>query len=234
MQPRVFFIHTISGLTDTFNRLYAEHVGEGRLTHISDESLIQRALRADGLTPAIYRRVCEHVVAAEQAGADFIQLTCSSVSPCVDVAAHLVSVPVLKIDRPVVEQAVRAHRRIGVIATASSTLKPSTELVRQTARELGREVKVRSVLCEGAYDALLGGQMERHDAIVKAHLLELAEGSDAVLLAQASMARIASSLDEDEPDVPVLSSPGPAMERLGRLVREWRASTQGAVGEHDR
>ncbi|MFO8008987.1 MAG: aspartate/glutamate racemase family protein [Candidatus Brocadiia bacterium] len=224
MQPRVFFIHTINGLTDTFDRLYAEHVGEGKLTHISDDSLIQRALRAEGLTPAIYRRLCEHVVGSEEAGADFIQVTCSSVSPCVDVAAHLVSVPVLKIDRPVIEQAVRAHRRIGVIATASSTLKPSTALVRSTARELGREVEVTSVFCEGAYDALLAGEMERHDAIVKSHLLELAAGSDAILLAQASMARVASSLDEGELDIPVLSSPGPAMERLARLIREWRAA----------
>ncbi|MGD2175325.1 MAG: aspartate/glutamate racemase family protein [Candidatus Brocadiaceae bacterium] len=230
MQPKVFFIHTISGLTDTFSRLFAEHVGEADITHISDESLIQRALRAEGLTPAIYRRVCEHVVGAEEAGADFIQLTCSSVSPCVDVARHLVAVPVLKIDDPVVARAVRAYDTIGVIATASSTLKPSTELVRSTARESGRDVTVVPVLCEGAYDALFEGDVEKHDAIVSSDLVELAGRCDAVLLAQASMARVASALDEGEVSVPVLSSPGPAMEHLAGLVAEWRAA-RSAEGE---
>ncbi len=223
MEPTVFFIHTLNGLADMFDSLCEEHIGEAvELTHISDDSLIKRALDANGLTPAIYRRVCEHVAGAEEAGADFIQFTCSSVSPCADVARYMVGVPVLKVDRPVIEQAVDAHDRIGVIATASSTLKPSGELVRRIAEERGRDVSVTTVLCKGAYDALFNGEMEKHDSIVRAHLLELAEESDAILLAQASMARIVDALDSGEVSIPVLSSPEPAIRRLARLVEQWR------------
>ena len=81
MSAKVFFIHTVSGLVEGFGKLCAEIIPEAVPCHISDESLIQGVLAAGGLTPAIYRRICDHVVAAEAAGADAIQLTCSSVSP---------------------------------------------------------------------------------------------------------------------------------------------------------
>ena len=218
MAQRVIFIHTVSGLVDLFKGLCAEITPQADLCHISDESLIQAVLAAGGLTPAIYRRVCEHVIAAEQAGADVIQLTCSSVSPCVDVAGFLVSVPVLKIDEPMVEHAVDGFASIGVIATAPTTLRPTTELVQDRARIRGRSVEVESVLCEGAYDAFFAGDLDRHDRIVRDRLSDLMTMVDVVLLAQVSMARVADTLSESEKPVPVLTSPRFAVERLAQVL----------------
>lgn len=218
MPTRLFFIHTVSGLTGMFNDLCAKHMQDVKTTHISDESLIQRALAAGGLTAVLYRRVCDHVAAAEEAGAEFIQLTCSSVSPCVDVARPMVAVPVLKIDEPVATLAVTQYRRIGVIATACSTLTPSTDLVRQTARAAARDVEVASVLCEGAYDAWFRGDMETHDRIVTAHLRDLMKRVDAIILAQASMTRVVNAMSASDKTVPILSSPEPAIAHLARLV----------------
>jgi len=218
MMPTVGFIHTVNGLTERFAELAHELIPEAKLFHISDESLIQAALAAGGLTPWLYRRFCDHVVAAESHGADVVQITCSSVSPCVDVAKHLVSVPVLKVDEPMVEQAVSGHGRIGVIATAPTTLRPTTELVRTCAQSRGRSVELQSVLCSEAYDAFFAGDLARHDSIVRGHLCELMDVVDVVLLAQVSMARVADTLTDAERIVPVLSSPRPAMERLRDLL----------------
>jgi len=222
MSAKIFFVHTVSGLVEGFRGLCAEIIPDAALCHIADESLIQGMLAAGGLTAAIYRRICDHVVAAEEAGADAIQLTCSSVSPCVDVARHLVSVPVLKIDEPMVERAVSQYRRVGVIATAPTTLEPSSELVHLKARELGRSVEVESVLCEGAYDAFLAGDREKADGIVLDRLRDLMNRVDVVLLAQASMARVAEQLPADDRTVPVLSSPRPAVERLAEVLASRR------------
>ena len=173
-----------------FNSLCKDSIPEALTTHISDDSIIQGLLNAGDLTPPLYRRVCRHIVAAEQAGADFIQLTCSSVSPCADVAQHLVTVPVLKIDAPMVELAVGLHERIGIIATNPVTLKPSTKLAQQTAHALNRKIHIESVLCPGAFDAFLAGRLDEHDKIVTAQLCDLMNNVDIVLLAQASMARV--------------------------------------------
>lgn len=218
MSVKVCFIHTISGLTGMFNELCAELLPGADLCHVSDESIIQRILAAGGLTPAVYRRTCEHIVAAEAAGAQVIQLTCSSISPCADVAQHLVGVPVLKIDEPMVRAAVRGHRSVGVIATNPGTLKPSTQLVEAIAREMGKQVEVKSVLCEGAYPALLSGNRDEHDRIVRRYLLDLMHDVEVVCLAQVSMARIAGQLKDEEKKVPILSSPRSAAERLAAVA----------------
>jgi len=219
MKPTVAFIHTIHGIKDDFDRLGRECLPDCGIFHVADDSLIQRLLAAGGLTSGVWRRVCEHVTGAAEAGADYIQFTCSSISPCADAAATLVDVPVLTIDEPMVRMAVSRHQRIGVIATNPATLKPSVELVAAIARELGREVQVQSSLCEGAYDALFAGDREAHDRIVLDSLAALLDGVDAVCLAQASMARIGEMLPEAQRRTPVYSSPRPAMVRLGELMR---------------
>ena len=139
-------------------------------------------------------------------------------SPCVDVARNLVSIPVMKVDEPMVEKAVGQYRKIGIIATAPTTLKPSNELVEQKAQEREGSIQIESVLCEGAFDAFLSGNLNQHDQIVRSHLLDLMSKTEVVLLAQASMMRIVDTLDEKEKIVPVLSSPRLAVERLAEIV----------------
>jgi hypothetical protein len=74
-------------------------------------------------------------------------------------------------------------------------------------------------LCDGAFDALAGGDQGRHDELVRAGLAELAGDVDVVVLAQASMARIFAALPEEERLVPILSSPRLGMEHVALLVR---------------
>lgn len=217
---KIVFIHTVNGLAETFQQLCAELAPGAGLCHIADESLIQAILAAGGLTPAIYRRVCDHVVAAEQAGASVVQLTCSSISPCAGVARHLVAVPVLKIDEPMIEKAVSRFDRIGIIATNPATLGPTAALLREKARLQGRSGAVESVLCQDAYAAFFAGDLARHDRIVRDCLRDLMGKVDAVLLAQASMARVADLLDEKERTVPIFSSPRPAMEHLAAFLNK--------------
>ena len=138
---------------------------------------------------AFYRRVAEDAITAEAAGADVVLVTCSLISPCVDVAQNMVSIPVLKIDEPMADRAVDTGTSVGVAATATTTLKPTTELIKARARVAGKSVQVDAVLCEGAFDVLMSGDTEGHDRIVKEHLYRMMESNDVIVLAQASMAR---------------------------------------------
>jgi hypothetical protein len=52
------------------------------------------------------------------------------------------------------------------------------------------------VLVEGAYEALMAGDQARHDDLLAAALGEAARNNDAVVLAQASMARVLPRLAE--------------------------------------
>lgn len=227
MKTNVFFVHSVTSLTGLFNDLCRRHLSEVRIAHVADESLIQRALAAGGLTPDIVRGLCGHVASAQDAGADVIQVTCSSLSPAVAVAQRLVSVPVLTVDEPVARWLVRRYARIGVIATARSTLDPSVALVRRVAESAKRRVAVKPVFCEGAYDAFFAGDLERHDAIVLDRLRGLMRRVDAVLLAQVSMARVADRIPRADRRAPVFSSPEPCVRHLARVVARRRAGAGG-------
>jgi Asp/Glu/hydantoin racemase len=220
MTTNIFFIHTVSGLHGMFNDLCKKHIQDDvHISHIADESLIQRVLANGGLNPTLCHCLCDYAAKAEAAGADLIQVTCSSYSPAVDIAARMVDVPVLKIDKPIARIAVEKHHRIGVIATARSTFGPSTDIVRDTADEMKLEREVVPLFCEGAYDALFSGDNETHDRIVTENLKELMGKTDAIILAQASMARVAENMAESEKSVPLYTSPEPAIEYLAKRVK---------------
>jgi Asp/Glu/hydantoin racemase len=212
-------LHTVPSLADLFTSLSRELLpGDLELVHIADELLLKVVLAQGGLSPFIHQRVAEHAIAAERAGAIAFQCTCSSISPCVDSTRPLVVIPVLKIDEPMVDEAIRLGSRIGVVATAVTTLKPTSELVQARAEAAGVQVRVEPVLCQGAFAALSSGDGITHDAIVKKYVLDLAERNDVILLAQASMARVVSAIPGEEIKVPILSSPRLAVKRLGEVL----------------
>ena len=219
MTTKLAFIHTVPSLVSLFTDLSKEILpGDVEIFHIADEVLLKVVLAQGGLSPFIFRRVAEHAVAAAEAGASLVQLTCSSISPCAGPARSLVSIPVLKIDEPMVDQALALGERIGVAATAPTTLKPTTELVYERARNAGKQVTVESVLCEGAYKALFSGDAETHDKIVHQYIKDLMARNDVVILAQASMARVTRTIPPEEQVAPVLSSPRLAVERLRQVL----------------
>jgi Asp/Glu/hydantoin racemase len=215
---KLAYIHTVASLVGLFNDLSKELLPGVEVFHIADEMLLKVVLAQGGLSPFIYQRVADHVVAAERAGASAVQCTCSSISPCVDAARPLAGIPVLKIDEPMVDRAIRTGRRIGVAATAPTTLKPTTELVFARAAALNTTVEVEPVLCPGAYAALFSGDTQKHDQIVIQTLRELMTHHDVIILAQASMARVAALIPAEEQTVPILASPRLAIERAQQVL----------------
>jgi Asp/Glu/hydantoin racemase len=220
MTKKLAFIHTVSSLVGVFNDLSKELLPGVEVFHIADEMLLKVVLAQGGLSPFIFQRVSDHVIAAEHAGAIAVQCTCSSISPCVDAARPLAGIPILKIDEPMVNKAISIGSRIGIAATVPTTLKPTTELVHTRAAALGKSVNVESVLCEGAYSALFSGDAHKHDQIVAQYLRDLMKHNDVIILAQASMARVAQTIPTEEQHIPILSSPLLAMEYAKTVLSE--------------
>ncbi len=221
MKQTLALIHTVAGLAPTFQALCQEILPDTDVFHMVDESLLKNTIRAGHLTPATARRVVGQVASAEAAGADAVLVTCTSIGSAVEMARSLVSVPVIRVDEAMAEQAVRAGVRVGVAATLRTTLDPTTDLLRRhAARVEGEPRVVIPHLCAGAFEALGAGDTARHDALIAQGLRELMEQVDVIVLAQASMARVAQSLPPDEQRVPVLSSPRSGVERAGEVLRQ--------------
>lgn len=207
-------VHTSATLVPVFQQLCREQLPGVDVFNIADDSLIKDVIRRGELTPKTARRVVQHVVSAEEAGADYVLVTCSSIGRAVEMAAGLVQVPVLRVDQPMADRAVQTGRRIGLVATLPTTLEPTADLISRRARKAGREIELTSRLCEGAFDALMSGDAVRHDALVAGALKELAAQVEVIVLAQASMARVVDKLAEADRRIPILASPVLAIEYL--------------------
>lgn len=211
-------IHTSATLVPVFQQLCKTKLPHIETFNLVDDSLV-RAIRAKGgLTADIARRVAAYITSAEAGGADYILVTCSSIGPAVEAAAPFSAVPVLRVDRPMVEKAILAGRRIGVIATLPTTLEPTADLVRRCAAAAGKPLELTSRLCAGAFDALMAGDAAQHDSLVASALRELSTQVDVILLAQASMARVVDALSDADRRVPIFASPGIAVNYLATVL----------------
>jgi Asp/Glu/hydantoin racemase len=218
MAIRLAYIHTVTSLVSVFKSLTGELIPEADVFNIVDESLLQNTIRANQLSNTTRRRLAGYLISAEEAGAEAILVTCSSVGPAVDGGRSLVNVPVFRVDQPMADLAVKSGTRIGVAATLQTTLDPTSDLIHRLAEGRHKDVKVISRLCEGAFEAVIRGDTTKHDQLVAQGLRDLASQSDVIVLAQASMARVVEMLSEEDRKVPILSSPRLAVEHLAKFL----------------
>lgn len=214
---KIGLIHTSATLVPVFQDLFKDKAVPAEVFNIVDDSLIKDVIAKGRLEEDTAQRVINYVMSAEQAGADLIMVTCSSIGRAVERAAQKAGVPVIRVDQPMVDRAVAEGKRIGVVATLPTTLEPTSDLVLRRAEKVGKKVELTSRLCEGAFEALMGGDPAKHDDMIIAALRELSGEVDVILLAQASMARAVSQMPDSERNVPILSSPGIAVDHLAAV-----------------
>ena len=219
MKPKTLgLIHTSHTLIPVFQELCKQHLPGVTTFNIVDDSLVRNIRERGEVTPAIYKRVADYVDSAIDSGADYVLVTCSSIGAAIEAAAENAKVPVLRVDQPMADQAVQMGKRIGVIATLSTTLEPTSDLVKRRAAIAGKEIELTAKLCNGAFEALMSGDAATHDRIVADALRELSKQVDVILLAQASMARVVDTLSDEDKRVPIVASPPTAVKHLATVI----------------
>lgn len=214
--------HVFLSVETMMKQMLAEIMPEVRLINILDDSLLPDVMAEMSISNNVTKRLCFYVLAAEAAGADAVLSLCSSVGPAINVARMLVNIPIIKIDDAHTEKAVHEAKRIGVMATAGTTLGPTVALLKEKAAILGKEVEIRSSLAKSAFEALMRGDKDQHDASVLEAARKLAPSVDLILFAQASMTRLASAV-QYATGLTVLTSPRLAIEYTQRVLADRRA-----------
>jgi aspartate/glutamate racemase len=203
---KVFAVHTALAMVEPVTKLFNEHLPEVKLNHIVDDSLIQEVIEYNRVTPAVAKRLVNCYQMAVDAKADIIFNTCSSIGEITQMARKMVSVPLLKIDDPMAEEAVKSAQKIGVLATLPTTLAPTASLLKHMASEQKIEIEIVEGLAEGAFQAVMSGDRETHDNLILKASEKVAGEVDLIVLAQGSMARMEGKLSEVT-GKKVLSSP---------------------------
>jgi Asp/Glu/hydantoin racemase len=215
---KLVFLHTLLPLIQVFSKLAVDLLPEVTVVHILDEPLLERVVKRGSLADTDAERIQQHRLMAADVKADAMLVTCSTTSPCVDQVRAWPGIPILKIDEAMIAEAVRLGQRIGVIATITSTLEPTRQMLLAQSQATGRTITVEMRLVEGALSALLSGDGDTHDHLVHAAIVELSKYCDVVVLAQASMARVLTAISIEEQHIPLLSSPHLALAQVRRLL----------------
>jgi hypothetical protein len=176
VKRRIALIHAVPAAIGPLVQYYSEAAPELDLYNLLDDGLT-RLFALDDASRA-HHRLAEMIAAARDTyQAELALLTCSAVPrPALEALRAAAGIPVLKIDEPMAQAAVKAGRRLGVIVAFPPTV--------ETARRL---------LLDADPSVELTIELVPDLAAIPAAAQRLAS-LDAIVLAQLSMAPLAPGL----------------------------------------
>ncbi|MEU6944447.1 arylsulfatase [Streptomyces sp. NPDC046316] len=205
-------LHTSGAHVPVFDGLRDRHHPGLGLRHLVAEELLVRA-GAEG-PEAVAGAVRDVLAEAVADGTDAVLCTCSTIGGVAERSAAELGVPVLRVDRPMAAEAVRAEK-IVVVATVASTLAPTLDLLREESGE--RTSFVTTLVVDGAWERFLAGDRDGYlDAVAAAVDGVDPTGDPVIVLAQASMADAA---ERTTTPLTVLSSPRLGLAAAATAVR---------------
>jgi hypothetical protein len=212
--PTVTLVHAVLPALAPMQAALAQAIPGVRIRHLLDDGLSTEAERYGGVTRTCIERMLTILGLAVEAQTDAVLLTCTAYSTMLPEArTRFPGTPLYAVDQVMVERAVVRAKRIGVLATFAAGLEQQQEMLEREAALQGKQIEIVPSLHPDAMAALRRGDTAEHDRIVLAALPALIETTEIVLLAQASMARVADRVPAEYRDR-VLSSPQLAAEAL--------------------
>ena len=199
-------IHAALISTGAAQRFAAEVLPEVEVVHWVDDTIQNTnfACAPGIIPPANYAKFTQAALSQQEYGVDLILLACSTFNRAVELARPMIRTPMLQIDRPMMDLAVRHGTRLGLLATVPTTVPASERLLRLAAADAGKTVEIKTRLCSDAFAALKAGQTEKHNDMLLAEIDRLSGEVDAIVLAQLSMSALEPRLTSTK--VPVYNS----------------------------
>lgn len=214
---RIGLIHSTHLVMNAVHRVLAEGCPNCQIIHTLDETLLHDLKAGDHQRDRLVQKLHHmgNILALD--GVDVIVVTCSSLSPYVNDIQPVLSVPVLKIDQPMIEYAVSHGSHIGVVATNPTTVGPTQLLINELSGKHKKKVLVQTVVVETAFNSLNGGDGEHHDQIVLEAIDKLLKDTELVIIAQISAARVMPKVNLGIRDK-VLTSLDFLSEKVGSMI----------------
>ncbi len=184
---RVALVSSTRAVFGPMEEAFRSDFPEAQIIHVLDETLLEDFRRDGGLSPASRRKALRMALSAQDSGVEGILVTCSTLSPSVDDIRPFLTIPIVKIDEPVIGEVVLTARKICLLATAESVLKSVEPLVLAKASEAGREVSIRRLIKGDLWPLLQKDPPAFYRALAAAASQALQE-SEAVILTQVSIA----------------------------------------------
>lgn len=218
MPFRVALLHTRLRSVDLLNREITLHLPHMDTFNILDEAIFFEAVQ-DGLTPCIFKRLVEHFTWAERMKAHVILNTSTILEPAIPVCRKFVSIPILRINEPMCEQAVLEGPRICVLGSLERATAAVAELLEEVAARRARTVQIMTKHVPRASEQLDMGDWDMHNHLVVEAARELKGQCDAIIIAQLSLQPLVPVL-KGEIDLPVFGNAEPMIAQLAKMASQ--------------
>ena len=222
MPHDIAFLHTSPVHMATFDQLMRELAPDLRVAHVVREDLLADAQTEGADSPPLVARIRQAMGDAGASGASVVVCTCSTIGGLAERTPTDGRFRAARIDRAMADRAAVLGPRVLVVAALESTVGPTTELIRESARSLAATLEIRTLVVEDAWPHLQRGDRPAYlQAVVQAvvQAVSSAAGStDVVVLAQASMAPAAARLGGLGVDV--LSSPALGVQAIAAFFAD--------------
>jgi len=202
---------------DLLNCEFSLHLPHVRKFNILDETIMFEAVQS-GLTPRVFNRLVQHFLWAEQMKADVAICTATVFEPAIPVCQKFVSIPLLRINEPMCEQALSEGHHVCVLGTLDPAIAAVATLLQEVAGRKGHTLHLMTKHVPEAAEQLDLGDWEMHNRLFIKAVRELAGHCDSIVVAQLSLLPLVPAL-KCEIDVPVYGCAEPLIARLARMAR---------------
>lgn len=211
-------IHASIITTRAAQKFIDEIIPEVQIMHIVDDTIQRDNIKAGvGVIPKVnYYKFVQYAHNLEEAKVDIILLACSTFNYAAELAKPMINIPIVQIDRPMMELAVKQGKRIGLLATLTITVSSSERLLKEVAFEAGKDVEIKTVLCKEAFKELNNGNIDRHNEILLNEIEKLSNEVDSIVMAQLTMSALEPFLNNTK--VPVYNSGSTGFNRVRELL----------------
>lgn len=212
MGRMVGMVHTLCPNVRLFNELISTTIPGVEVVHLVDEGLSPLSGKRDH--ERIVRRLGILSTLARESGAEVIMLTCTAFGRLADEVKEIVNIPVFSVLEIIADETADLTDSIGILGTHPGTLASASEIIQEEAALRGKKVTVKTLLCEGAFEAIKREDWNTHDSIVLKHLTRLMEEVKVIVIPQPSIERVLNQAPELTRKKPVISSARLAVQRL--------------------
>ena len=217
MNPSIALIHATYAAVPPVEQAFALDWPQATTVSLLAEDLTHDLAQAGTQTVKIRDRIGQLAMFASMANVDGILYTCSAFAKSIDSVRENSSIPILKPNEAMFEEALELGGRTGMLVTFEAAIPSMTNEYAQMAQNRGQENTLEAHFVPGAFEALSAGKADEHNMLL-AQAAEKFSYFDVLMLAQFSMSEAALDV-KNSTDANVLTSPGSAISKLKTLIR---------------
>ena len=181
---KIALLHTVNATVLSLVPRIKQKLPDKTLLNFMDDSILTSLLAKEAGLEYCFEKMLCYCQFARRQGADVIMNCCSSMGAFSDWAkAKGFPQPVIRIDEPMADAALKKGKRIAVLATVETSLQPPIDMLLKKRPDCHAE----AILVKGAAALNMSGKKAEHDAVIAKAAERIYNDFDAIMLSQGSM-----------------------------------------------